>query len=162
MNWETINDDINLFSLENKEFTGKVVSIYDGDTVKIVFKLFNTYYKWNCRINNVDTPEIRSKCELEKKNAIYVRDRLKDKILNQVVKVNCGKFDKYGRLLVTIYFNEKNINEWLINKKYAFKYDGGTKKSWINHKLIETNDNKEDPSEPYVYKKQNCLYKYCC
>ena len=67
MNWETINDDIKLFSLENKEFTGKVVSIYDGDTVKIIFKLFNTYYKWNCRINNVDTPEIRSKCELEKK-----------------------------------------------------------------------------------------------
>ena len=99
---------------------------------------------------------------IRKKNAIYVRDRLKDKILNQVVKVNCGKFDKYGRLLVTIYFNEKNINKWLINKKYAFKYDGGTKKSWINHKLIETNDNKEDPSEPYVYKKQNCLYKYCC
>ena len=64
--------------------------------------------------------------------------------------------------MVTIYFNEKNINELLINKKYAFKYDGGTKKSWIKHKLIETNDNKEDPSQPYVYKKQNCLYKYCC
>ena len=59
--------------------------------------------------------------------------------------------------MVTIYFNEKNINKWLINKKYAFKYDGGTKKSWIKHKLIETNDNKEDPSEPYVYKKQKWM-----
>ena len=46
-----------------------------------------------------------------------------------MVIIECGDFDKYGRLLVDIRDTESGelISEWLIKNKYAFKYDGGTK-----------------------------------
>ena len=66
--------------------------------------------------------------KLEKKFGYEVRDKLRGKILNKVVKVKCGEFDKYGRLLTEIYFEDENVNQWLIDSNYAFEYDGGTKK----------------------------------
>ena len=48
----------------------KVVSVYDGDTIKVVFPIIGSgsmkLYKWNCRINGVDTPELRTKNNLER------------------------------------------------------------------------------------------------
>ena len=129
---DNYNDDTPLFSLSNYNVKGKVVSVYDGDTVKIVFPLHDIYYKWNCRLTGIDTPELRTKNEKEKKYGYIVRDKLREKILNKIVNVQCGEFDKYGRLLTTIICieDECNVNDWLIDNKYALKYDGGTKSSW--------------------------------
>ena len=66
-----------LFSLNGKTFTAKVVDVYDGDTITVVFKVFNQYYKWNCRIMHVDTPEIKTKDKIEKERGIFVRNKLK-------------------------------------------------------------------------------------
>ena len=63
-----------------------------------------------------------------------VRDKLREKILNKVVTIKCGDFDKYGRLLIDIKergaLTNETISEWLVKNKYAFEYDGGTKKDW--------------------------------
>jgi endonuclease YncB( thermonuclease family) len=119
--------NIKLFTLEGKQTYGIVSDIYDGDTCKIVFKLKDEFFKWNCRISGVDTPELRTKNLKEKECGYFVRDKLREKILNKVVKVNCMKFDKYGRLLVEIFIDDCNINTWLIENNYAYAYDGGTK-----------------------------------
>ena len=134
VNWNDI-DDAPLFSFEGQEIECKVVSVYDGDTVKIVFPLNNTLYKWNCRLTGIDTPEIRTKCKAEKQYGYKVRDCLREKILNKVVKIKCGDFDKYGRLLGEIICDGDNctVNQWLINQNYAFSYDGGTKKKWSEY-----------------------------
>ena len=130
-NWDTITDAPE-FSFEGQTIEAKVVSVYDGDTIKIVFPLHKTYYKWNCRLTGVDTPEIRTRCKEEKVFGYKVRDCLRDKILNKVVTVKCGDFDKYGRLLIEIVCIGESctVNNWLIQNDYAFAYDGGTKKSW--------------------------------
>ena len=134
INWDEINDAPE-FSLEGQELKAKVVSVYDGDTVKCVFPLNNKLYKWNCRLSGVDTPEIRTRDKVEKQYGYQVRDYLREKILNKVVTVNCGDFDKYGRLLIKIKCEDDDctINQWLINKDYAFEYDGGKKKSWSKY-----------------------------
>jgi len=90
------------------------------------------FYKWNCRLLGVDTPELRTKNKLEKAFGYVVRDKLREKIMSSIVSLKCEDLDKYGRLLVTILCddNKCNVNEWLINNDYAFSYDGGTKKSW--------------------------------
>lgn len=126
--------DAPMFSLSGTEVVGKVVSVYDGDTVKIIFPLHETLYKWNCRLSGVDTPELRTSCDEEKKYGYMVRDKLRDKILNKLVVVKCGEFDKYGRLLTTLICKEDqcDINEWLVQNKYAVKYEGKTKQSWSN------------------------------
>jgi endonuclease YncB( thermonuclease family) len=132
---KNIYNDINdapIFTLDGIEIEGKVVSVYDGDSVKIIFPFKNTMYKWTCRLDGIDTPELRTKCAVEKEYAYKVRNILRDTILYKVVRVKCGKFDKYGRLLTTIVCIEdnRNINNWLIENKFAVEYHGDTKQKW--------------------------------
>lgn len=151
INWDDVNDSFKELSLENEEKLGKVVSVYDGDTIKIVFPLHDRLYKWNCRLGRVDTPELRTRNELEKKFGYEVRDKLREKILNKLVNVKCGDFDKYGRLLTEIFIEDECVNQWLIDNEYAFEYDGGTKKDWeefLNkknslEKIVEEETNEE-------------------
>lgn len=101
--WDSVDNRVPLFSLEGRAFDGKVVDVYDGDTVKICFPIFGEMFRWNCRIQGVDTPE---------KNE--ARDALRSLVLNRVVTVVCGDFDKYGRLLVDISTKEQvNVSKWL-------------------------------------------------
>ena len=157
MDWTTITDDVKMFTLEGESHVAKVVSVYDGDTIKVVFPIFKKNFKWNCRVAGLDTPELRTKDEGEKKNGYYVRDRLREKILDRLVIVKCGEFDKYGRLLVDIYLDELHVNQCLIDKKYALIYDGGTKTSWAGASYIEDSD-VADPPTPDNIKKPKGTY----
>lgn len=125
--------DAPIFSLDGYKVLGKVHSVYDGDSVKIIFPFHGIMYKWNCRLSGIDTPELRTKCDDEKKMAYHVRDVLREKILDKVVSVECGKFDKYGRLLATLTCNDDSnccINTWLVENKYAVAYEGGKRVDW--------------------------------
>ena len=130
LNWDEVNSDTEELSFENQVITGKVVSVYDGDTVKCVFPLNDKFYKWNCRINGIDTPEIRTRSKLEKEMGYKARDFLREKILKKMVEIHCGEFDKYGRLLVNIKLDNQDMSELLIKEGLAFRYDGGTKQDW--------------------------------
>ena len=124
-----------IFSLDGLNFQAKIVDVHDGDTVKAVFKVFDKYYKWNCRIAHVDTPELRTDDPAEKARGLFVRDKLRELILNKIVTLHCLKFDKYGRLLVEINSGQinsgQNIHEWLIHNKYANPYEGKTKIKFV-------------------------------
>ena len=114
INWDHITKNTKELTFEGRICKAKVVDVYDGDTIKIVFPLIendeNTLYKWNCRLINVDTPEIRTRNIKEKNFGIIVRDNLREKILNKVVDVHCKDFDKYGRLLIEIFSENNSIN----------------------------------------------------
>ena len=49
---EELNDktkeNTDYMTLENNEYTAKIVYIYDGDTMHVVFKEFGQYFRWNC------------------------------------------------------------------------------------------------------------------
>ena len=47
MNWTSVNNDIPMFGFEGETHDGKVVNVYDGDTVKIVMKMFGKFYRFN-------------------------------------------------------------------------------------------------------------------
>jgi len=131
INWDLIDSSVKQFGFDGEVKIAKVVSVYDGDTIKVVFPFLRKLYKFNCRIIGVDTPEIRTRDKKEKEYGFKVRDELRKKILNKVVKLKCGEFDKYGRLLIDIELSdEESIKNWLINNNYGFAYDGGTKKKW--------------------------------
>jgi endonuclease YncB( thermonuclease family) len=135
-------------------FVGKCVSVYDGDTINIVFNPFSIktdhIYRFRTRLLGIDTPEIKTKNLKEKEKALLVRQYLRDLILDKIIFIKCEGFDKYGRLLAYIYTesyshcdivnNDNNlkmggmlnsVNQMLINKDYAYLYDGGTKKNII-------------------------------
>ena len=163
INWNNVDDSIPMLTFKGKRFNCKVVSVYDGDTIKVVFPIMGSgsmkLYKWNCRLIGVDTPELKTKNKLEKELGYKVRDKLREKILGKIVYVECDKFDKYGRVLVNIFVHGKNISKWLIDNEYALEYDGGKKKNWgeyIENKLkskqgynsdIDVNDEFEEDHE---------------
>lgn len=151
MNWDEITDAVDFSKcVDNVELEAKIVSVYDGDTVKAIFPLNGVNYKWNCRLSGIDTPELRTKCDKEKEMGYKVRDILREKILNKVVVLKCQQMDKYGRLLVDIYCdgNKCHVNNWLIENQYAFKYDGGTKMSWKD--LLDNIKHDESYYEAYI------------
>jgi endonuclease YncB( thermonuclease family) len=131
------------FSLEGQRFRAKVVSVYDGDTIRVKFRLGGKLYQMRARMAGYDSPEMKPLKtapyrDEEKKAAVAARDALIDRIGGQMVHIHCGGFDKYGRLLITVYKpcgflglkDGFNINEWMIVEKYGVPYDGGTKKQF--------------------------------
>ena len=122
-------DNTHYMTFKDQTFQAKIVYVYDGDTVHVVFKVFGTYYRWNCRICGVDTPEIRTKNKEEKEKGIKVRDELRTRLQDKIVTIKCYEFDKYGRLLIDVYMDDGGLlSQWLIKNQYGYAYHGGTKK----------------------------------
>lgn len=120
---------------------GKIIKVYDADTITIAAYLpikDSPLYRFSVRLNGIDTPEIKSKDDDEKEAAKVARDALADKILNKYITLKNIDTEKYGRILADVYLDDININQWLINERYAVLYDGGTKispKSWLQYRL---------------------------
>ena len=114
------------------EYKAKVLKIYDGDTCTLEFDLgFNIKFIEQVRLYGIDTPEIRTKNKKEKKLAYEARDFLRDMLLGETIEVRVHKEGKYGRYLVTILYDYKNINELLVEKGYARRYMGGKRTEWF-------------------------------
>ncbi len=118
------------FNLNGYETYAKPVKVYDGDTVHFAFYYKDNVYIFKTRFEGIDTAEIRSKNQREKEYAKKTKEYL-EKLMGGLVYLKCGKCDKYGRLLVTL-FKDKNdqpsINQLLLDEGYAYEYDGKTKK----------------------------------
>lgn len=110
--------------------TGKVIKVYDGDTITIATKLSydkETVYRFPVRLTGIDSAEIKGKTEVEKQMAILARDALASKVLGKMVQLKNVGTEKYGRLLANVYLDDLHINQWMLDNKFAVPYDGGTK-----------------------------------
>lgn len=124
------------FSMDGEEYIARVVDVYDGDTCRIVFYRNGEYQQHRARMNGYDSPEIKPSLTLVLRDkhieaAKIAKNELIGMIFKpeQLVKVKCGKNDKYGRLLVTIFLeNGINVNEWMVAHHFGIPYHGGTKK----------------------------------
>ena len=112
---------------------GQVIKVYDGDTITIAAYMpysdgtDSPLFRFSVRLNGIDTPEIKGHSEEEKKAAKVSRAALNEKLLHRVVTLKNVQTEKYGRILADVYLDELHINQWMIDNKYAVKYDGGTK-----------------------------------
>jgi len=109
--------------------TGSVIKVYDGDTITIATKMYDLLplYRFSVRLNGIDTPEIRTHNENEKKHAIIAKNALSEKILGKMITLKNISLEKYGRILADIYYENEHLNSWMIDQGYAVKYDGKTK-----------------------------------
>lgn len=147
---ETTNfDNLELFTFNNLITKCKVVNVYDGDTVTIVFYYGNSPLKVKFRLYGFDTPEVKlykskENGELHKKAGLYVKDKLQDKILNKIFWVKFHEEEKYGRTMGELFEiadkdnftgKEQSINNWIIDKKYGKVYGGGKKEEFTKEEL---------------------------
>ena len=132
--FEAANTKTAKFTLKGYKTYAKCVYVYDGDTVHIVFKQPHSTEccKWVIRMNGIDTPEMKSKNANEKQAAVAARDFLRSLILDKIIIVECGDFDKYGRLLGELYLedNPVSLSKQMIENGHAKAYDGGTKEGF--------------------------------
>jgi endonuclease YncB( thermonuclease family) len=132
-----------IFSLEGLKTKGRLVDIVDGDTVYIVLPVFSTFFKFNCRIYGIDTPEKRGENKVlgfaatqfaytffTGKPGLDRKKLLLDLAENKVIlDVECLGFDKYGRLLVNISYVGFSYANEIVRNNLAYSYTGGKKKS---------------------------------
>jgi endonuclease YncB( thermonuclease family) len=109
---------------------GKVIKVYDGDTITIASKLpykSSEIYRFSVRLRGIDSPEIKSKSPVEKELALNSKMCLSNVILGQIVELKNISTEKYGRILADIYIDNVNVNKWMLENKFAVPYDGGKK-----------------------------------
>jgi endonuclease YncB( thermonuclease family) len=142
-------DDLDFFTFKNIITKCKVVDIYDGDTITIVF--YHNDYPIKCRLRlyGYDSPEIKPYKSLENREKNIeagkkVKEILKEKILNKIVWVKFFEEEKYGRAMGNIYLIDNKdkmsgkeicINEWIVKNNYGKEYKGGKKQNFTEKEL---------------------------
>jgi len=111
----------------------KVISVYDGDTFRVNIDSLPPIVGKNIaiRVNGVDTPEIRGKCQYEKSLALKARDFVRAKLANaKEVKLTNLQRGKYFRVVANVVVDGVSLERELLDNKLAYKYSGGKKLSW--------------------------------
>ncbi len=112
----------------------KYVKNYDGDTITFNISYLHPIIGENIsvRVNGIDTPEIKGRCEKEKIDARIVKTFVNSELKNAktIDLVNINR-EKYFRILADVIYDGKNLKQELIKNGLAIEYNGGTKlKNW--------------------------------
>lgn len=129
----------------------KVVSVYDGDTIRVNLEFYPAIIGENMgiRIAGIDTPEmhystkkikrmprekrahalkrIRRLEALAVKAKRFAAERLKNGLKIELRNMRRGK---YFRIVAEVWIDGKNLGRELINAGLAKRYDGGRKTRW--------------------------------
>ena len=111
----------------------KVISVYDGDTFRVNIDSLPPIVGKNIaiRVNGVDAPEIRGKCQYEKDLALKARDFVRVKLANaKEIKLTNLQRGKYFRVVASVLVDGVSLEQELLDNKLAYRYDGGKKLSW--------------------------------
>ncbi len=129
---------VNATSLRDKTYgcivVTEVTSIYDGDTFRVNIDGYPALIgsRMGIRVNGIDTPEMRGKCQKEKALA---RDAKQFTVAHlraaKTIELRNMKRGKYFRVVADVYVDGKNLGKMLIDQGLAVVYDGGHKaKDW--------------------------------
>ena len=113
-------------------FVKSVDRVVDGDTIDISIDLgFDLTKKERVRLAGIDTPEKRTKDQREKEMGYQATEFLEMHLMEATkLTVRTEKDGKFGRMLGWLYKTDTDtmsINQIMIDKGYAWSYDGGTK-----------------------------------
>ena len=113
-------------------FVKSVDRVVDGDTIDISIDLgFDLTKKERVRLEGIDKPEKRTKNPKEKEMGYQATEFLEMHLMEaSKLTVKTEKEGKFGRMLGWLYKSENDttsINQIMIDKGYAWAYDGGTK-----------------------------------
>lgn len=145
-----------IFSFKGQHFWCRLISIHDGDSVHVIVKVHGELSRLVVRLMGIDTPEIRSKDDDEKRLAVLARNRVAtwaspehfslngeytEKEIKSILWENpvvlymlCEDADKYGRTLSQLFKDSEMkdcLNSVLLAEGHGDTYEGGTKvRSW--------------------------------
>lgn len=128
------------FTLKGWRTYARVVNCHDGDTVNVVMPLnidATRLFRLRCRLQGIDAPELPSVEGYDCRSALVsmltdtsvradpgFRDEEYFSQTKAMVWLECGDFDKYGRLLAVLYKSRHqtvSMNEILVREGFAEK-----------------------------------------
>ncbi len=107
----------------------KVISIYDGDTIRVDLDCNTDVFCKNIpiRIYGIDTPEMKGK-HADKPNAIKAKNFLEKSIQNaQTIELQNIQRGKYFRIVAKLMLDGQDIAQTMIVQNLGYPYFGGTK-----------------------------------
>lgn len=112
----------------------QVTSIYDGDTFRVDIKNYPAIIgeRIAIRVNGIDTPEMKGKCQKEKDLARLAKQETVSLLRTaKLIELRNPQRGKYFRIVADVFADDKSLGKHLIDKQLAVPYDGGTKiKNW--------------------------------
>lgn len=112
----------------------------DGDTLQICYLRDRAVpIQLTCRLAGLDTPEMKPRLSEPNRDkikalALDAMNFVQARVLNQIIWVQCGPYDKYGRPLVWISYYHLGtwvcLNQELLDRGLAKPYLGGKKPVW--------------------------------
>ncbi|EPB3789065.1 thermonuclease family protein [Campylobacter upsaliensis] len=110
-----------------KELTGKVSKVIDGDTIELLAKTskenpYNHIIKLKIRLYGIDAPELKQAYGKEAKEFLSAL------VLKQEVSLIIENKDKYDRFVGTLFLKGQDINKEMVKNGYAHAYESFSKK----------------------------------
>ena len=143
-----------VYSYENLKKMVKILKVIDGDTVDIALYSDDTrkIFKHRVRLYGIDTPEMHpSLSNPDRLKEIGEAKLAKEALIQRLqendhlVIAHFHKFDKYGRLMATLYDKQgDDINKWMITSGYAQEYFGKTKKKFVERSPLMVSECNND------------------
>ena len=164
-----------MFSLDGKTFIAKVVDVYDGDTCSVVVWYRGRLTKFRVRCSGYDSPEMKPPKNAENREEIIHRAMLArnffahrvtncdfdiegkynktdmQKIMEmntKFIRIECGGWDKYGRLLADFYVDRCHVNTDMIARNHGYPYAEDDEDE--NEKDNDEDDDASEESEESV------------
>lgn len=95
------------------ELTGRVISVIDGDTIEM---LDTGAHLFRIRLSGIDAPEKSQQFGRRSK------EHLSDLIFGELVEVDTGKIDKYGRTVGKVLVHGQDANLAQVRAGFAWHY----------------------------------------
>lgn len=113
----------------------EVGTVYDGDTFFVSIKNWPAIAGEHIgvRVNGVDTPEMKGKCERETRLARQAK-QFTVSFLRKAKTIQLKNLarDKYFRIVADVYADGKSLAQELIKRDLGYEYYGASKQSWCD------------------------------
>lgn len=110
----------------------ELVEVLDGDSFKVVAHLWpGLYQHTTVRLNGIDTPEMRGKCDLEVSKAHEAQAKLQSLIGNNTVLLYKVMPDKYhDRVEANATVAGRDLSSQMLEAGLARVYNGKKRRGW--------------------------------
>lgn len=135
------SDDVVKYSMNDVTCYAKLVNVYDGDTFRACVYHNGRIKKLTFRPVGYDAPEMKPSKSMENRDEYIIKAKEAREYfisacggIGSFIFVHCHEYDKYGRVLVTVYKKREDnntINSIMLDSGLVNAYDGKTKKSFV-------------------------------
>ena len=118
----------------------RVVEVIDGDTLGVRVRIWlDQDVATRVRLDGIDAPELRGRCEQERALARRAADFVAGKVMSEagagtLVRLHEVRYGKYARRVVARVEMEdgEDLAQALLDAGLARPYDGGRRASWCD------------------------------